>query len=171
MATCYHTMERHGDALPLYVECREGMGRMLGKDHPDYLSCINNMANCYKAMGRHGDALPLYVECRNGMGRVLGKDHPDYLSCINNMANCYKAMDRHGDALPLYVECREGRGRVPGKDHPEYFRSCLAVALSHLRLGDPAAGLEPALEGRDGLRRTGCDSGLLQASEGLLSRL
>jgi len=30
-------MDRHGDALPLYVECREGTGRVLGKDHPDYL--------------------------------------------------------------------------------------------------------------------------------------
>ena len=33
---------------------------MLGKDHPDTLTSVNNLAALYQAQGRYGEAEPLF---------------------------------------------------------------------------------------------------------------
>ena len=53
--------------------------RVLGKEHPDTLTSVNNLACLYRAQGRYGEAEPLYKRALEASERVLGKEHPDTL--------------------------------------------------------------------------------------------
>jgi tetratricopeptide repeat protein len=53
-------------ALPLYRRALEGRELVLGVEHPDTLTSVNNLAVCMAALGDAAGALPLYR-------RVLGK--------------------------------------------------------------------------------------------------
>jgi len=53
---------------------------VLGPEHPNTLTSVNNLAGLYQAQGRYGDAEPLYQRARAGYEKVLGLEHPDTLS-------------------------------------------------------------------------------------------
>ena len=45
---------RYSEAEQLCREVLDLSRRVLGEEHPDTISCINNLANCVKNMGRYG---------------------------------------------------------------------------------------------------------------------
>ncbi len=49
---------------------------MLGKDHPNVATSLNNLAELYKAQGQYDKAQPLYERSLGILEKVLGKDHP-----------------------------------------------------------------------------------------------
>ncbi|TMQ96222.1 tetratricopeptide repeat protein [Actinomadura soli] len=50
--------------------------RAMGDDHPETLTCRNNLAYAYQGVGDLGRAIPLYEEALADCERVLGGDHP-----------------------------------------------------------------------------------------------
>ena len=75
---------------------------ILGDDHPDTLSSINNLAALYRSQGKYDKAEPLYVECLAKRKEILGDDHPDTLSSMNNLAGLYRSQGKYDKAEPLY---------------------------------------------------------------------
>jgi hypothetical protein len=51
--------------------------RVLGEEHPDTLTSMNNLALTFKDQGRNDDALKLMTECLSLSKRILGDSHPD----------------------------------------------------------------------------------------------
>jgi lipopolysaccharide biosynthesis regulator YciM len=116
-------------ALPLCEECLAKAKRILGEDHPDTLSSLNNLADLFRSKGEYDRALPLYEECLAKRKRVLGEDHPDTLSSLNNLADLFRSKGEYDRALPLYEECLAKRKRVLGEDHPNTLRSLNNLAF------------------------------------------
>ena len=56
---------KYRDALPLAEEALKIRREILGKQHPDYASSLNNLAELYKSMGENAKAEPLYVQARD----------------------------------------------------------------------------------------------------------
>ncbi|KAL8735363.1 MAG: hypothetical protein Q9166_000908 [cf. Caloplaca sp. 2 TL-2023] len=54
--------------------------RVLGEEHPDTLSSMNNLAFTWKSQGLNAKAINLMGECVHLRTRILGADHPDTLS-------------------------------------------------------------------------------------------
>ena len=54
--------------------------RVLGKEHPDTLTSMNNLAITWKEQGRNVKAIDLMGECIYLRTRILGADHPHTLS-------------------------------------------------------------------------------------------
>ena len=54
--------------------------RVLGKEHPDTLTSVNNLAALYQAQGRYGEAEPLYRRALEASERVLGNGASRYAS-------------------------------------------------------------------------------------------
>ena len=63
-----------------------GRERVLGPDHPDTLSAMNNLAVSLSDQGDLPAARALWEKVLAGRERVLGPDHPDTLSAMNNLA-------------------------------------------------------------------------------------
>ena len=65
---------------------RPGCVNILGQDHPDYATSLNNLAMLYRAMGDHAAALPLFRQALEIRRTALGENHPDYAASLNNLA-------------------------------------------------------------------------------------
>ena len=50
---------------------------MLGGDHPNTASSLNNLAALYCVQGRYAEAAQMYKEAVEIMERVLGVEHPN----------------------------------------------------------------------------------------------
>ena len=50
--------------------------RILGNEHPDHATSLNNLALLYNRMGSYERAEPLYLETIKIKEKVLGKEHP-----------------------------------------------------------------------------------------------
>jgi hypothetical protein len=59
--------------------------RVLGLEHPDTLTSINNLALTYSRQGRWQEAEELEVQVMETRKKVLGLEHPDTLKSMNNL--------------------------------------------------------------------------------------
>jgi len=96
---------------------------MLGREHPETLTSVNNLAGLYKAQGRLAEAEPLFKRALEARERVLGKEHPETLGSADNLAGLYEAQGRLAEAEPLYKRALDGSERMLGREHPHTLTS------------------------------------------------
>jgi tetratricopeptide (TPR) repeat protein len=92
--------------------------RLLGADHPDTATSLNNLAGLYSSQGRYEAAEPLYIRSLEILEQVLGADHPATATSLNNLAGLYSSQGRYEAAEPLYLRCLEIFLEKLGQDHP-----------------------------------------------------
>ncbi|MCB1823824.1 MAG: CHAT domain-containing protein, partial [Candidatus Competibacteraceae bacterium] len=76
----YRAQGRYGEAEPLLRQALAAREKVLGPEHPDTLSSVNDLAGLYQAQGRYGEAEPLYQRALAAREKVLGPEHPDTLN-------------------------------------------------------------------------------------------
>ena len=83
---------RHDHQRGLYAMARrveervlEARRRVLGEDHPDTLTSMNNLAETLRAQGDLAGARGWQERVLEARRRVLGEDHPDTLTSVNNL--------------------------------------------------------------------------------------
>ncbi|EDX74339.1 tetratricopeptide repeat domain protein [Coleofasciculus chthonoplastes PCC 7420] len=69
----------------MYQKALELYKRLLGDDHPDVASSLNNLAYLYSSQGRYGEAEPLYQQALELCKRLLGDDHPNTITVRENL--------------------------------------------------------------------------------------
>ncbi len=77
---------------PLWNSLLAMCERVLGPEHPDTLSTINNLAALYQVQGKYEQAEPLYQRALTTFERVLGANHPNTIKVRNNYANLLQKM-------------------------------------------------------------------------------
>ena len=140
-----------GDSERLLERSLRKRRRILGAEHPDTLSSMNNLASTYRAQGRMEEALALEEEELEKSRRILGAEHPDTLSSMNNLALTYRAQGRMEEALALQEEALEKSRRILGAEHPGTLTSMNNLALTYRaqgRMEEALALQEEALEKR-----------------------
>ena len=60
---------------------------MLGAEHPDTLTSMNNLAGVLGRQGKYDEALILYKRTCSGLVKVLGQEHPHTRSCYKNYSH------------------------------------------------------------------------------------
>jgi Tetratricopeptide repeat len=72
-----HDYERgeYAGARKLQEQALEASVRLLGKEHPDTLTAMNNLAQTLKAQGEMAGARKLQEQVLEAMVRLLGKEH------------------------------------------------------------------------------------------------
>ncbi|CAE6347231.1 unnamed protein product [Rhizoctonia solani] len=121
------------EQLKIYIE--KTHKKVLGDEHPDTLTSMNNLANTYSDLGRFEDARALHTQVLDTRKRVLGSDHPDTLTSMNNLANTYYFLGRFEDARALHTQVLDTRKRVLGSDHPDTLTSMNNLANTYYFLG------------------------------------
>jgi len=66
----------HAAALPLATRALKIIETVLGPDHPNTATSLDNLANLHQAMGNHVAALPLYTRALKIREAAFGPDHP-----------------------------------------------------------------------------------------------
>jgi len=123
-------------AKPLFEQALAIRERVLGQQHPDYATSLNNLAFLYKSQGETKKALPLYEESLKIIERVLGKQHPDYAKSLNNLAFLYKSQGEYEKALLLYEQALKIFEQALGKQHPDYVTSLNNLAFLYDSRGE-----------------------------------
>ena len=80
----------------MYEECLAKRKRVLGEDHPDTLTSLDNLASLFYSKGEYDRALPLFEECLAKMKRVLGEDHPDTRGTQQHLDVCARKLHASG---------------------------------------------------------------------------
>ncbi|KAG2489758.1 hypothetical protein HYH03_011710 [Edaphochlamys debaryana] len=120
---------RSTEAEPLYWQALELRRRVLGEEHPDTVTALNNLAICINEQGRHTEAEPLYRQALDMRRRVLGKEHPDTAASVQNLAICIDNQGRYAEAERLYRQALELKRRVLGEEHPDTAMSLVSIAI------------------------------------------
>jgi tetratricopeptide (TPR) repeat protein/predicted Ser/Thr protein kinase len=111
--------------LGIYPEARkqterafELRRRLLGEDHPDTLSVMNDLSTVYRDEGKYAQAEPLASNVLEIRRRLLGEEHPDTLDSMNALGLLYRYEGKSAQAEALLSKALEIRRRISGEDHP-----------------------------------------------------
>ncbi|MFO0859473.1 MAG: tetratricopeptide repeat protein [Phycisphaerales bacterium] len=132
LADLYRTIGLYDAAFPLQESALATRRRVLGEEHPDTLTSINNMGFLLEAQGKLDQAEPYYREALEKRRRVLGEEHPSTLTSISNMGALLRAQGKLDQAEPYVREALEKRRRVPGEEHPNTLISVTAMVRLNL---------------------------------------
>ena len=75
---------------------------VLGKDHKDVATDLNNLATALGDAGRHDEAKPLYERAIKIAEEAFGEDHPEVSANLNNYAVMLYNMGEYSTAKPLF---------------------------------------------------------------------
>jgi tetratricopeptide (TPR) repeat protein len=75
--------------------------KVLGKEHPDTATSLNNLAELYLEMGEYAKAEPLLREATRILQKILGSEHPDTTEILDNLAYCEFDLGRIDEATAL----------------------------------------------------------------------
>ena len=131
-------MGEYAKAEPLYQEALRIRKKVLGPEHPDTATSLNNLALLYLVMGEYAKAEPLLLEALRICRKVLGPEHPDTASSLKSLAELYVVMGEYAKAEPLLLEALRIRQKVLGPDHPNTATSLDSLALLYLDMGEYA---------------------------------
>jgi hypothetical protein len=85
---------------------------VLGPEHPDTLTSMNNLAETLFSQGDLAGARKLEEETLDILRRVLGPEHPTTLTSMNNLAETLRAQGDLGGARKLEEEMLDIRRRT-----------------------------------------------------------
>ena len=102
--------------------------QVLGPEHPDVATSLNNLAGLYHAQGRYAKAEPLYQRALVILEKALGPEHPDVAASLNNVAELYKAQGRYAKAEPLFERSLVIQEKTLRPEHPRVAASLNNVA-------------------------------------------
>jgi|SRR5579871_1141359 len=118
LASLYYNMGNFIAAEPLLVQALEINEKVLGTEHPDTMTSLNNLAVLYKTQHRYEKAEPLYIRTLEIRERALGVEHPNTALSLNNLAVLYDDQGLHEKAEPLLIRALEINEKVLGQEHP-----------------------------------------------------
>jgi tetratricopeptide (TPR) repeat protein/predicted Ser/Thr protein kinase len=141
-ASIRHTIAIAYTDLGLYPEAQrqderalELRRRVLGEEHPDTLTSMNNLGMMYQHQGRQAQAEALWVKVLEVRRRVLGEEHKDTLHSMNNLGAHYVEQGKYGQAEPLLTKVVEIERRVRGEENYDTLQSMNNLAGLYFRQG------------------------------------
>jgi len=135
MGTAYVGLGLYAEAEPLLTAVLETRRRVLGPEHAETLTSMNELANAYHFQGRYAEAETLHRETLGIRKRVLGPGHPATLTSASSLASDYSARGRYAEAETLHRETLEIERRVLGGDHPDTLTSINNLANTYANQG------------------------------------
>jgi tetratricopeptide (TPR) repeat protein len=126
---------------------------LLGEQHPDIATSLNNLAVLYGDTGNYAQAESLSRQALAMRRAVFGEVHPEVAASLNNLAALYASMGDYAQAEPLYRQAVEIWRTSVGEGHPNVATSLSNLASLHESMGDYVLA-EPLLEQALVIRRT-----------------
>jgi CHAT domain-containing protein len=135
---------KYGEALE---PCQRALAigeKILGSEHTDVATLLNNLAELYRAKGDYEKTEPLHLRALAIREKALGGEHPLVATSLNNLALLYQAKGDYAKAEPLYQRALDIFEKTFGSEHQEVATSLNNLALLYQAKGDYAKA-EPLL--------------------------
>jgi tetratricopeptide (TPR) repeat protein len=133
LAICLYSDGRYDEAEVLYAGVVESRKKVLGPEHKDTLTSMNDLALTISNRGRWKEAEELQTQVIELGKRVLGPEHPNVLTAMSNLALTLWAQGQWKEAEELEVGVLEIEMRVLGAEDPKtlQIKNNLAVTFSN----------------------------------------
>ena len=132
---------KYADAEKLAKQVLAIHEEVLGPDHSDTATALDNLAMLYKAQRNYAEALPLFQRSLTIREKALGPDHPSVATPLNNLASLYEAQGNYTDALPLLQRALKIREKALGPDDPGVAAALNELAVLYQDQGNDADAL------------------------------
>jgi tetratricopeptide (TPR) repeat protein len=96
---------------------------VLGLEHPDTLTSMNNLAQALDRQGKYEEAEAMNRQTLARKEKVLGREHPDTLMSMNNLATVLNRQGKYEEAEAMNRETLARKEKVLGREHPETLTS------------------------------------------------
>ncbi|MCX6050734.1 MAG: tetratricopeptide repeat protein [Chloroflexi bacterium] len=114
-------------ARPYYEQALTIRRQVLGEEHPDTASSLNNLGNLLQAQGDLTTAKPYYEQALTIRRQVLGEEHPDTARSFNNLGLLLKVQGDLTTARFYYEQALVIYKKVLSEQHPN-----IAASLNNL---------------------------------------
>ena len=101
----------------------EDRQKMLGPDHPETLTSLNNLTQALFYRGQYKEAVALYRQALTGRERILGQGHLDTIKSLNNLAQALVCLGQFKAAEELYRKALVQGEVTLGLEHPYVLQS------------------------------------------------
>lgn len=118
LARRYILQGRLAQAEPLLRQAQSIREVMLGPQHPDTATSLNDLALMYVYRGRYTEAEPLYRRALAIREAALGPRHPETAASLNNLAALYLREGRYAEVETLLQRALAIDEAAYGPDHP-----------------------------------------------------
>ncbi|MCL2924541.1 MAG: tetratricopeptide repeat protein [Trichodesmium sp. MAG_R04] len=126
---------KYAEAIPLAEKALKIGKNVLGNNHPDVATILNNLAALYKYQGRYMEAEPLYQQSLVIDKEKLGNNHPNVATSLNNLAALYSSQGKYTKAEPLYQQSLVIIKEKLGDNHPDVAQSLNNLAALYKNQG------------------------------------
>ncbi|MCB1073700.1 MAG: tetratricopeptide repeat protein, partial [Chlamydiia bacterium] len=92
---------------------------LLGDNHPDVATSLNNVGSTLEALGKHQEALTYQMQALELRKSLFGDNHPDVAASLNNVGATLGALGKHQEALTYQMQALELRKSLLGDNHPD----------------------------------------------------
>ena len=125
MGYVYQNLGLYPRAQSLDQRALDIQRRVLGPEHGDTLSTMNNLANVLSAEGHYPEAEKLLRETLDTCRRVLGPEHRQTLQALYNLANVLESKGQYAEAEKLYRQALDVQRRLLGPENLETLGSMM----------------------------------------------
>lgn len=133
-----HERGAYATASGLFKRQLSSRKNLLGEEHPDTLTSMNNLGITWWALGDNAGSRALQEHVLSLRRRVLGDEHPDTLTGMNNLATSLLAQGDNAGARVLQEQELSICRRVLGEEHPDTLKSIGNLAFTLWTQGDNA---------------------------------
>ena len=142
MAQTAYTGPKQGEAGLLYRRAIAIQEKVLGPEHPDLATSLNNLAELSLIQWHYREAEALHKRALAIREKALGPDHPLTAASLTNLARLYSLTRRPEMAEPLLARAVAISEQALGPDHPDTAFALRSLAMTHAALGNHALALD-----------------------------
>ena len=127
---------KYDEALVSGDSARETQEGLLGLNHPDVATSINNLAQIYYLKGDYSKSELLHRRALEIRTKALGPDHPHVAYSLNNLAALLELKGEYTKATSFYERSLEIKEKTQGLDHPDVATSLNNLGALHVFKGE-----------------------------------
>jgi tetratricopeptide (TPR) repeat protein len=124
VATYLKDRAHYQQAKPLYQRALVIREQVVGSQHPDTATSLNDLAILYREQCEYEQAEPLYQRALTIREHVLGPLHPDTAATLDNLAGLYRKQKKYEQAEAFFLQALAIKELTLEPQHP-YIASTL----------------------------------------------
>jgi tetratricopeptide (TPR) repeat protein len=141
----FHGLAAYSEGRSLFERALAIYEKVLGPEHPDTATSLDNLALLLRDRGDLAAAQPLFERALSIREKVLGPEHPDTATSLNNLACLLRDGGDFAAAQLLFERALAIREKVLGPEHPDTATSlnnlaCLLQERLDIRAARPLLG-------------------------------
>ncbi|KAG9090212.1 hypothetical protein FS749_000737 [Ceratobasidium sp. UAMH 11750] len=113
----------------------EACRRAFGDEHPNTVTCSNNLALVYLQLGRYEDARKLQVRALDACKQIWGDEHTSTAISMGYLALAYRYLGQYKKAKTLQLRALAVSTRISSDQHSDTLNIMHYLALTYCDLG------------------------------------